>query len=94
MSVGLCFPCCSGNGVSPCAQGTRSAACRPFPQARLTGRSPHAAHGALWGEVTDAFLRFLFLILRVTISYQQKFCGFFQHQPVFSRGSCLKRLER
>lgn len=69
MSVELCFPCCPGNGVPPCARGTRSAACRPFLQARLTGLSPHAAHVALWGEVTDAFPRFLFLILRVILPF-------------------------
>lgn len=38
-------------------------------------------------QVTDAFLlASSHLILRALISYQQKFCGFFKHQPVFSRG--------
>ena len=67
------------------ALGTGSVALRPRhsqgrvpPVLRLTCRaSPRTVHVALQDELTGAFPHFLFLILCMTVSYQQKFYGLF-----------------
>ena len=79
--------------------GTGSISLRPRhsqrhmpPVLRLTCRaSPRTVYVALQDELTGAFPHFLFLILRMTISYQQKFYGLFFSilTSLFSHYSCF-----